>query len=611
MTEEQRKALDEYNVQAKAIAEALEKHRKALELELKKLRSEVTETVKAFDDKVLALYSLRSAVVTFLHIQELYCCRLGLAVMTTENRVYSIADAEKKLVDLGTQKEAIIAQCTVFEGSKENEEQKLSALQGELLTKEKNFRKDIQESSTAPFDQDTVKMLLSLYKSKKSSIDRGSRTTYSNNAGSAGMSSSRQSGGGGRMRSSIGGRKSTASKRRSFSSRNKRSFSSTDEGGDMGPLQAAMMEAQQMASQGLWTSVRDPFLPSDEARAKAMEYAEVQQVNYVPLQIDDLPEAASRITDQTFEKLNKLRKERAETENKIQEQAARLKEAVKHTDRSKEQLTSTENSIEALHHALDTLADEKTLDQKNVEILSVFKHGQDEIEQKSTSTDYSSGILLPLSIINDTNKGIKSLGEDKVKVLEKTLNFRKKINFMKWEHEFLDLKVKDMDAHYTDLQLLRVNKQLKQIISGAKTESDRTKMERAEMRISKLHSTHQSKVKKMEGEQRGIARAIKDRVKENSKLDEQLKDLESNVGVRESIFKSRMEASGGSSDASSRKMKRVTVRRKLVDLARAQTDEIEFLRQELDRLRQKTFPSFADAARDRYKEMPDEVQEYY
>ena len=35
------------------------------------------------------------------------------------------------------------------------------------------------------------------------------------------------------------------------------------------------------------------------------------------------------------------------------------------------------------------------------------------------------------------------------------------------------------------------------------------------------------------------------------------------------------------------------MRRKLIDLARAQTDEIEFLRQELDRLRQRTFPSFA------------------
>ena len=71
------------------------------------------------------------------------------------------------------------------------------------------------------------------------------------------------------------------------------------------------------------------------------------------------------------------------------------------------------------------------------------------------------------------------------------------------------------------------------------------------------------------------------------------------MGIRETIYKSRMEAQGGGMDPAAKKMKIVTMRRKLVDLARAQTDEIEFLRGELDRLRQKTFPSFANAARER------------
>lgn len=43
-------------------------------------------------------------------------------------------------------------------------------------------------------------------------------------------------------------------------------------------------------------------------------------------------------------------------------------------------------------------------------------------------------------------------------------------------------------------------------------------------------------------------------------------------------------------------MKSVVTRRKLIDLARSQTDEIEFLRQELYRIRQRTFPSFAHAS---------------
>ena len=43
----------------------------------------------------------------------------------------------------------------------------------------------------------------------------------------------------------------------------------------------------------------------------------------------------------------------------------------------------------------------------------------------------------------------------------------------------------------------------------------------------------------------------------------------------------------------SKKIKEVAYKRKLVDIAKQQTEEIEFLRDELDRLRAKTFPSFA------------------
>jgi len=55
------------------------------------------------------------------------------------------------------------------------------------------------------------------------------------------------------------------------------------------------------------------------------------------------------------------------------------------------------------------------------------------------------------------------------------------------------------------------------------------------------------------------------------------------------------------------RMKKVTMRRRLVDLARVQTEEIDFLRGELDRLRQRTFPSFAHAAKHRLQLPPDEI----
>ena len=70
-----------------------------------------------------------------------------------------------------------------------------------------------------------------------------------------------------------------------------------------------------------------------------------------------------------------------------------------------------------------------------------------------------------------------------------------------------------------------------------------------------------------------------------------------NVSLRASIHRARSTSGDGTvadaGAASRKRMQSIVTRRKLIDLARAQTDEIEFLRQELDRLRQRTFPSFA------------------
>ncbi len=610
MTEDQRKALDEYNNHAKIIAEALEKQRKALELELKKLKSEVSEIVKSFDDKVTSLGDLRSAVLVMIDTQELYSLRLGLTVMRKEDCIAAISEAEEKIAGLHVQKDILQAHLSAFIDKKEAEEATHAALQSEIVAKEKNFRKEIQDVSSTPLDQDQVKILAGLYKSKTRSGngDGGSGTTsYGGNRGSGGISGSRQSIG---RRSSVG-RRSSAGGRRSVSSRSRRSFGSTDDSADLGPLQAAMKEAQEMAAQGMWTSNKDPFLAADEARAKALLYSEVQVSNYQPLNVDDLPDTF-RVSDQVWHKLNELRKARSLKENEVAVQFGKVKEAIAQMDRSKDMLSAVEKSIDLISDSLDELIEGEAADKKNIELLTVFKQGQDEVEQGAMATDYTKSLLIPMSIIKDTNREIHVHGDEKIKVLNKTKTFRKKINFMNWEHEYLEQKAKDTDEHYTDLQLLRVSKQLKMVISGAQTESDRVKNERAEQRIAKMQEIHSTKVKKLNMANRKVMIAIKDRLNENKKLDAQLKDLEANVQIREAIFKSRMDAMGpGGEDPTARKMKRVTMRRKLIDLAKAQTDEIEFLRMELDRLRQKTFPSFAGAARDRIRAQPDEMEEEY
>mmetsp|Transcript_23312 Transcript_23312/g.22933 ORF Transcript_23312/g.22933 Transcript_23312/m.22933 type:complete len:87 (-) Transcript_23312:60-320(-) len=69
--------------------------------------------------------------------------------------------------------------------------------------------------------------------------------------------------------------------------------------------------------------------------------------------------------------------------------------------------------------------------------------------------------------------------------------------------------------------------------------------------------------------------------------------LQQNVDQRNQIMGLKTKTSNDGVQDNSKKIKDIANKRKLVDIAKQQTEEMEFLRDELDRLRARTFPSFA------------------
>ena len=93
-----------------------------------------------------------------------------------------------------------------------------------------------------------------------------------------------------------------------------------------------------------------------------------------------------------------------------------------------------------------------------------------------------------------------------------------------------------------------------------------------------------------------LQRQLEDRSHECASLEERIGALKSQVALSKSVKFSRDEARGGTGgdpmSLAASKMKKVVARRHMVDTARAQAEEIDYLRQELDKMRQRTFPSF-------------------
>lgn len=83
---------------------------------------------------------------------------------------------------------------------------------------------------------------------------------------------------------------------------------------------------------------------------------------------------------------------------------------------------------------------------------------------------------------------------------------------------------------------------------------------------------------------------MKGRNEESKSLRDKIQKLVGEVDARQSVLRSRDDARGASGNPAATaqlKMKKVMARRHLADTARAQAEEIDFLRQELDRMRQR------------------------
>merc|ERR1711998_451191 len=88
-----------------------------------------------------------------------------------------------------------------------------------------------------------------------------------------------------------------------------------------------------------------------------------------------------------------------------------------------------------------------------------------------------------------------------------------------------------------------------------------------------------------------MARLVQDKETETGKLQEQIDTLQVSVSEREMIFNIQNANRDTAADAHKR-VRDIYMKRKLQNLVGMQTQEIELLREELDRLRRRTFPTF-------------------
>lgn len=495
MSEGQIKELAAFECKLKAMQEEQLKYRKSLEQEMKKLKSEMAEACKQFDDKIADVVKLKLLVQQEILTQELYMARLGLTMVKREQAWGVLKKTEAKIEAARMERAELRARSDRFSQHVESVKISLSAVQEEERAMDKTFKRDFQTLCNNNFDQDSLKVFADLYRRREyaqthdddddgsqdldaeeldmlisgsqGASDRKSKTLSSKaskrnvNTGSRRMralsASKKTTGLGGSKKGGIGAgsRMLKASK-----GGNARSILGGKE--RLGPMQEAaqaLKNAQQPDAND-----KDPFFIDLLQREKLARIAESRIPLLVSLNIEsDCPENFS-MDQYTWSKLQELRGLRIEKEIQSKRMALEYGDLKRKLD----DLSGEENSIVSDIGSLRLARDETLayLDsiENNLEVLVCLKQGQDEVDKDAAVTEYAESVLVPTTVVDKYNTRIQQLGREKVSVLSRIKQYRRKINLTEWHSDHLAMETRHMEEYFTDLQLLRVTRELQQII---------------------------------------------------------------------------------------------------------------------------------------------------
>lgn len=311
----------------------------------------------------------------------------------------------------------------------------------------------------------------------------------------------------------------------------------------------------------------------------------------------DLGDVPPGLGEEVMARADELLQEAMEHDVRINESQAAAEAVKGELERLTWALKQMDDAIHSAEEELHELETRMMSAGSDLDLTFMLKQGQVEVEQAAVATDFSDAEIVEKSVIHANNSLITTSGKEKVSILHEIKDFRKGIHVLQWENSRLDLEEEELLQRTKDLQLLRVTKGLQSIIKGSdegKTAHENSSLEKL---VSYQTKVHGQRVKEKAKLVEGLTVQSKVAARENAELDEDIFALESAVVERQRLCElqgtAANQGAGRAKKSEQSKMKMMVTHRKLLDLAKAQTREIELMREELVRLRAKTFPSFA------------------
>lgn len=311
---------------------------------------------------------------------------------------------------------------------------------------------------------------------------------------------------------------------------------------------------------------------------------------WIPPAINQSVKRPDNISDWLWKRFLEVRKEKIQLEfdylvktqdlEKRRLEGQQLREYTKHLEEVISQQIKDRNKF-----------NEKILrEQYNLDYLFTLKQGQIEVEQQAVVTDYGDAILISKQNILDLNRLIINQATQNIEQMRNIMDQSKKISQIAWENEALHFETEEKEDIYLRFQRLRVTKEMQSFLKTGQSSQERDR-ERLVDQIQHTKEIREVRIKEKKKAAIKIRKNMERTSSENSTLQSQLNQMQRLVQEREEIY--QLQSSTAAKEKTNQKMKQLRMERKLQDLSKAQSEELNQLKQTIQLLRERTFPSFA------------------
>lgn len=228
----------------------------------------------------------------------------------------------------------------------------------------------------------------------------------------------------------------------------------------------------------------------------------------------------------------------------------------------------------------------------NTTSLYGLRQGQIQDEKAVVTSDYATSSLRWASDVDELNQLVLSSAAQSVDLLRKIAQREKSTSLAAWETERLRYCGATLQVELRQLHTLRVTRQMQDWLVGDVDISEEKTIAGIQQHIDLVNSNMREKVQQLTAVAARLKHQIAERATENRLMQQECNELKSTVDD-EATVKTLVDAHADGTVQYTQRAKEIYETSELEEVARSQQEELLRLKREVDRLRERTFPSFA------------------